>query len=123
MVMLVLGSGYLLMLVGVVGVLAWVYRHTRLPAGVAYTAWLLASQLLFPYGHKLIIEALIRSGTRLPFDVQIGTVVAALSAITNIAGSGMLIWLLVSLVRWAVPGLPLPWERQRVRNGAALKQE
>src|SRR5436190_17318035 len=117
MLMLVLMFGYAAMLAGVVGVLAWAYRHTRLPAVVAYTAWLLASQLLFPVGHKLIIDALLRSGTRLPFDVEIGTVVAALSAITNIFGAGMLIWLLVSLVRWAVPGLPLPWQRTRMGTG------
>lgn len=118
MIMLVLWFGYLLMMAGVVGVLAWAYRHTRLPAIVAFTAWLLASQLLFPVGQKLIIDALLRSGTRLPFDVEIGTVVAALSALTNSFGAGMLIWLLVSLVRWAVPGLPLPWQRPRVRTGA-----
>ena len=73
MPMLILWFGYLLMMAGVVGVLAWAYRHTRLPAVVAYTAWLLASQLLFPVGHKLIIDALVRSGTRLPFDVEIGS--------------------------------------------------
>jgi hypothetical protein len=120
MLMLVIEGGYLLMLAGVVGVLAWVYRHTRLTAVVAYTAWVLASQLLFPFGHKLIIDAILRSGARLPFDLPLGVLISALSAITNVIGSGMLIWLLVSLVRWAVPGLPLPWERRQSRSGVVV---
>jgi hypothetical protein len=121
MLILVLGAAHLLLVAGVVGVLAWVYRHTRRTAVVAYTAWFLASQLLFPYGEKLIVDVLLRSGSRLPFDMPLGVVVAALSTITNIIGSGMLIWLLVSLVRWAVPGLPLPWERRRLRTGVAVE--
>jgi hypothetical protein len=122
MLMLVLGGVHLLMFAGVVGALGWVYRHTRQTAVVAYTAWFLASQLLFPYGNKLIVDFFLRSGSRLPHDMSLGVLMAAVSAITNVIGCGMLIWLLVSLVRWAVPGLPLPWERRRIRTRVAVER-
>jgi hypothetical protein len=87
-----------------IGVLVWVFRLTRLPAVATYLAWFLVSQAIVRLGHELVIDAGTNTGAH----------VALVSGYGNIISTGLLIWLVVSLVRWADPGSVLPWKSSRV---------
>ena len=95
--------------------LGWVYHHTRRPAALAYLAWIIYGRTLgktvFQSVMDLVVDNSGQGGER--------TVAGALfvfGLVSDLVGTALFFWLIVSLVAWSKPGLLLPARRRRPRS-------
>ncbi len=104
---MLLGStlfAWLVSLVAMLVVLGWTYQRTRLPAVLVYLVWTLLVQTLLPWVSKVLM-AHAMTWPSVSASLRLGDLQAGWSALMSVIGSALFVWLLLSLLEWARPGL------------------
>ncbi len=90
--------------------LGWVYHHTRRPAALAYLAWIIYGRTLGNTVFRLVIDNRNRDGGA----QAVAGALFVLGTVSDLVGTVLFVWLIVSLLAWAKPALlRLPRPRPR----------
>ncbi len=92
-----------------IGVLIWVFRHTRLPAALAYATYITLGKVLgWPLGNYVKAIASGEEGQWLGATATVGerlsTFTLLSSAVSQTIHLVLFLWLVLSLVRWSRRG-------------------